>query len=206
MTPLLLLLHACGACAAIVQPLLRNIEPLRWMTNAIAAIYDGPYDAVKLGVDVELRDSPGKGTGVYALRPIERFEILGRYTGPLRSIADFEAAVTAGENSGDYMFLIEGEDRWPGGLLIDGYDPARAGWPRYINHSVRRRNVQALVLEIPVDIPVVGQSFALPTGIVAFQPTRPIAAGEELLVDYGRQYWDARVPRWGWQRFVIDNL
>ena len=196
---LLLLLAARCAGAALSQPV--RIEPLRWVTDTIAAVYDGPYDTVQLGADVELRDSPGKGRGVYALRRIEPLEIIGRYTGTLRTVAEFEAAVSAGENSGDYMFLIEGTP-W----LIDGEDPARAGWPRYINHSVRKQNVEALVLEVPVDVPMLGWSFAVPTGIVAFQPMRPIAEGEELLIDYGAGYWDARVPGGSWRRFVIDYL
>eukprot|EP00966_Prymnesium_polylepis_P073007 1695182-Prymnesium_polylepis.1 len=157
-----------AASANAMRPaMLRGIDPLRWVTDVLAVLEpkDRPYGLMTLGVDVELRPSAGKGMGVFARRSIGEEEVVGRYTGRLLRTGEFQDAVDAGENSGDYSFDIPLTD-----FVIDADDAENSGWPRYINHSVRRQNVETLVLQIPI-----GQSFTMPTGIVALRPIRPIA-------------------------------
>ena len=68
------------------------------------------------------------------------------------------------------------------GDIIDGQDEGRSSFVRYINHSVRRANCQACDAWYEDD----------PLGMAAvyIETMRPIKAGEELLFDYGAQYWD----------------
>jgi len=80
------------------------------------------------------------------------------------------------------------------GVLIDAEDPGASGWPRYINHSVRKANCMAFDLSDTLDI-------------MYLEATQPIAAGEEILFDYGADYWASRYP---WpldpRRLIVDYL
>jgi len=82
------------------------------------------------------------------------------------------------------------------GVVIDGEDPDRSNYCRFINHSVRRANCQAT--EAWED--------DSPLAAVYLETLRDIAAGEELLFDYGEEYWDAQLPRFSPQRLVVDYL
>ena len=42
--------------------------------------------------------------------------------------------------------------------------------------------------------------------IMYIEATRPIAAGEEIFFDYGKEYWDSRFARWDPRRWAIDYL
>ena len=67
-----------------------------------------------------------------------------------------------------------------GDAWIDGADEQRSGLARWINHSQRGENLYWRK-----------QRFGPNAPAMHFYAKRRIAAGEELLFDYGRDYWDA---------------
>ena len=134
---------------------------------------------LKLGTDVELCQCSGsKGTGVYAMRDLPEGVLVRRYTGKLRSIDEHRRLVEDGETSSTYAFSLGSR------FVIDAEDQNESGWTRFVNHSVRRKNCQC----VPVGLPSAEEPFA-----IYFETTRKIAAGEELLIDYGQQYWDSQL-------------
>ena len=145
-----------------------------------------------LGDDVVIGESNGRGSGIFAERDLLPGEILGRYSGKLLSEAQYQAAWAAGETSGDYAFEL-GDSEW----LVDGEDAATSSWLRYVNHSVRRANCEA----IPCNL--FGETYA-----IYLQTMQPIARGDECFFDYGSGYWDRELGssnKLTWQRFKIDN-
>ena len=52
-------------------------------------------------------------------------------------MAEFEQALLADETTGDYAFQVIP------GWVVDGEDPERSSWSRYVNHSMRRQNCHA---------------------------------------------------------------
>lgn len=129
-----------------------------------------PESPLVLNEDVEVADSPGRGKGVFARRQIPCGVLVAPYTGDIRT--DKELEITSEPNL--YLFTLGN------GLCIDGADPARSNWVRFLNHSRRRVNCDTETVLSPI-----GQ-FA--TGI-AVRTTKDIAAGEELFIDYGDGYW-----------------
>lgn len=83
-------------------------------------------------------------------------------------------------------------DTW----LLDGECEVRSGWTRFVNHSRRKANCESYMLTFATLEPRLNS--------VYFEATRDIAAGEEILVDYGEEYWDSRVGRWSLSRLIID--
>jgi len=161
----------------------------------------GPKLQVSLNDGVEIQLSSGKGLGVFATRDLPAGAYLGRYTGRLLSAKDAFAAYDRGDTSGNYFAALQGA---PGAepLVLDAEDFEISGWPRFINHSLRQQNCKNTELRLPLW----GSDFRLPLGLYV-QTTRDIAAGEELYVDYGAEYWtDRGVPRYSPRRFVIDYL
>ena len=183
---------------------LRSFEPIRWATDRAVDSHLGP--GLRLGEDVALAPSRGKGTGVFARRALGAGEFVARYTGIIRTEEDVRFALREGLTSGLYSFKLDC------GLLIDAEFPDRSGWARYINHSRGpKRNCELLALE-----GVKGGRGLLPpwfAGTIYLRTFRPVAAGEELLYSYGRNYWDAYGRKNGWvlgradpRRLVADNL
>lgn len=129
--------------------------------------------SLRLGVDVEIADSPGRGKGLFALRNIDEDVFVAPYLGPIKKWSDVEDDV---DNS--YLFELD-ED-----TCIDGSDPTLSNWARYLNHSKRRKNCHAEQIEGP---------WGRVTGI-SFRTLRPILAGEELFFDYGDDYWEKEAP------------
>lgn len=147
----------------------------------------GEVKPLELGVDVEIRESYGRGRGVFALRQISPGEVVGIYEGQQLCDADYAFAVTKGITSGNYGFGVG--DGW----VCDGEDPELSSWLRFINHSVRRLNCDSGTLK----------AFGMSLGILV-EVISPIQPGQELFVDYGRDYWDDAVGPIGLQRFLID--
>ena len=183
---------------------LRSFEPVRWLTDRAVDPALGP--PLALGEDVALAPSRGKGTGVFARRALGAGEFVARYTGIIRTEEDVRFALREGLTSGLYSFRLDC------GLFIDAEFPDRSGWARYINHSRGpKRNCELLALE-----GVKGGRGLLPpwfAGTIYLRTFRPVAAGEELLYSYGRNYWDAYGRKNGWvlgradpRRLVADNL
>ena len=107
-TKLLLLLcslQRLNPTSAYGRPaILRGLQPARWVANQLSNVLLPPDG--QLGVDMEIRQSPGKGQGLFALRRFEEGEFIGRYTGLFRSQEEFWAGFEAGDTSGDYIFLL----------------------------------------------------------------------------------------------------
>lgn len=134
------------------------------------------------GRDVEIkRVGAWRGSGAFARRRLRRGELVGWYTGDLLPTEEFVQRRAAGDTSGDYAIaLCESH-------ITDAEDASRSSWLRYINHSWRRANTASFY--------VPPRSGLSPEhGATMFCTSREVKPGEELLVDYGRDYWLARFP------------
>lgn len=110
----------------------------------------------------------------------------------MRSDDDYGLAYEQGLTSGAYVMTLG--DTW----VLDGDDEARSAWTRYVNHSRRKANCESYMLTFTALEPRLNS--------VYFEAIRDINSGEEILVDYGEEYWDTRVGRWNINRLVIDYL
>uniref|UniRef100_A0A7S0L0H8 SET domain-containing protein n=2 Tax=Coccolithus braarudii TaxID=221442 RepID=A0A7S0L0H8_9EUKA len=97
--------------------------------------------------------------------------------------------------SGAYIMTLG--DSW----VLDGEDETRSAWTRFVNHSRRKANCASYFLVVS---PTEESRYTLNS--VYLEATRDISAGEELLIDYGPEYWDSRVGKWAPTRFAIDYL
>ncbi|HWP26050.1 MAG TPA: SET domain-containing protein [Xanthobacteraceae bacterium] len=110
------------------------------------------------------------GLGLFALKEFKKGEFIVRYTG--RRVTDEESARREARGA-RYMFEIN--SRW----AIDG--SSRRNIARYVNHSCRP-NAEA-VLRRPYRIVYVAR--------------RRIKPGEEITVDYGKDYFEAFIKKKG---------
>ena len=157
-----------------------SITKILWGTRCLAE----RRMPMRLGVDVEIRTND-KGKGLYALRDLAEGELVGAYWGKLLTADKYQNC----DSDGAYAMGLAN------GKVVDGADERRSSFLRYINHSFLKANCMAIE---EVDFPI--DSIAA----VSMQVDKDIAAGQELLFDYGVEYWDARVPRWNPKRLVID--
>ena len=141
---------------------------------------------LSVGEDVELRKVSGRGLGVFATRDIPKGTMVCRYWGALRSREEHELQVESSASSGAYAFGL-------GSAFVVDAEPVE-NLARYINHSVRRQNCQA----VPVDVPEPIRGLPLPSPFAIWlEACEDIAAGSELLYDYGSAYWDSETPLLG---------
>ena len=116
---------------------------------------------------LEVRPVPGKGRGVFATRDLAEGEILDEAHVLLISAAD--AARLEETPLGTHYFHWEGDeddDRWQGAVAL--------GVVSLVNHSA---NANAGVW----------QDFE--RRLLILEALRPIAAGEEILIDYEVELW-----------------
>jgi len=108
------------------------------------------------------------GLGAFATKPIRKNQVLGDYTG---DVVDDDA-------EGDYVLAVQGyNDRGRKvEVAIDAWNPHTSSWARYLN-SVRGGAAPNCKFFINGDK-------------ISVRALRDIAVGEELLVDYGEDYWD----------------
>ena len=112
---------------------------------------------------LEIRESPGKGWGVFTLKPIQASTFLGHYEGILRP------GIFNTENR--YVSDVIGFNRQPSGV-IDGENILFSNWTRFINDG---KTPNVTFSPVPYQL-LVHTSVDLP-------------ADAELLVDYGENYW-----------------
>lgn len=154
---------------------------------------------MRMTPNLEVRDVPGKGRGVFATNNISKGDFVCRYRGELLTEEQAEARayaydVEAGDKDvaekGCYMFWFDHDGRT---LCIDA--AAEDGsFGRLINHSRNEPNVAPRALKLPprtIKLPRRGsRAFRRPRTInvqpgIGFHALRDIAPGEELLYDYG---------------------
>lgn len=100
------------------------------------------------------------GLGLYTMSPIKKGSFIIEYIGPLLNETE------ADKKKGKYLFSLG--KIW----TIDG--SGRSNIARYINHACVKTNCEPI-------------QYALR---IRFRATRNIKAGEELLYDYGKEYFN----------------
>ena len=126
--------------------------------------------------DVEIREAPGKGEGLFASRRIKEGQFIMDYLGEEMSAEELDERY---ENLLEARYALELTG--PLGLnptFIDAVNKERSNLGRYINHCSRPtcRKVR--------------QRF--PDRRLRFFAARDIDPGEELTFDYGESYWIGR--------------
>ena len=123
-------------------------------------------------------EAPGKGQGLFATRQIEEGAYLFDYGGESLDADAFFARYPKGD--GLYVAGIHDD------LYIDGSDPERNGagssaLARWMNHAAQETSARPNVC---------GRKQRVgPNPAMHFYALRPIRSGEELLFDYGDEYW-----------------
>lgn len=149
--------------------------------SSAAVAKDGPtaaperreLDAMALGL-VEVRDTgSAKGMGLFAREALEDNTWLGDYEGEVLTQAQY---LRRYPNEDAQYVLAANTD-----YNIDAADPAKSSFLRFANHS-SDFNIFYDVLRVR------GKR----EKHVKFYTARAVAAGEELVFDYGRQYWSER--------------
>lgn len=114
---------------------------------------------------------PGAGRGLFACRDIPARTVVGKYNG---RVVDKLRDVYALKND-QYVFVAMSRNRRP--VWIDGN--VRSNYLRFVNGARSRSEQKRVNLE--------AYQYA---SILRFRSTRSITAGEELILDYGPDYWD----------------
>mgnify|MGYP000037475666 CR=1 FL=1 len=116
----------------------------------------------------EVRSSsiPQAGRGLFSRVHIEIEDTIGYYTG---EILDNEAFNDSKRTASDYVLYVCNNH------IIIGEGP-RANYTRYINHSHTMPNVFLIT--------------STRWKTARFEAIQPIAPGDELFFNYGKEYWD----------------
>ena len=202
----------------LAMPAVQLIADRCWDTFLWAA----DVKPLQLGKDIEIKPSRGRGDGLFALRDLERGEIVGRYAGVMRSIEDQDRLCANGKATRDYVFEVP-DTNW----VIDGEDKSQASVVRYVNHSIRRANCEAgrlnlqgrcwgIYCEPTLSLQrarACSHARSLPSNAftdlpraVAVEVNKPVAAGKELYFNYGVVYWDGVYRRVDPRRWKADFL
>jgi uncharacterized protein len=104
------------------------------------------------------------GLGLFASGPIKRGDVVGEYWGEIITEAE------ADRRGGKYLFELENN------MAIDG--KTRKNIARYINHSCTPNCTPEEDVE---------------ARRVRIKARRAIKAGEELVYNYGKEYWQAHI-------------
>jgi hypothetical protein len=108
------------------------------------------------------------GCGVYANRVIEKGEFIGFYTGEWKLDE---------ESGSDYIF----EPLDDSNIFIDA--ESCGNFTRYINHAYSKKSNLEAIIYLKKD-----QSLHLP--LVIYYAKKRIEKDQQLLINYGRQYWN----------------
>ena len=131
-------------------------------------------DAFSLGL-VEIRHTGGaKGHGVYAVTALANNTWVGDYVGEVLTQSKYLKRYPA--EDAEYV-LSANED-----YNVDAADPSKSSFLRYANHSCDAPNLFFDVQKVRKQR----------EKTVKFYTARDVAAGEELVFDYGKTYWANR--------------
>lgn len=130
---------------------------------------------------VEVRETgDGRGRGVFAVRPIPKYSLLGFYEGVLLDTAQFITKYQLLDKRPEYAISVDSN------YVIDGSDIANSPstkttfTPAHLNHTSEPKHIN------------VGRVHQWRKRMVMFYTTRTVKKGEELRFDYGRDYWRGR--------------
>ena len=141
-------------------PVVAALSDLRWMYRCIR---EGERP-LRMDVEVEVRPTGDvRGQGLFAKVDLEEGVLINRYKGVWMTDEEYANSPSPGY----YAFDLGN------GFTVDGEDPDKSTFVRFINHSVRRANCEALQAWDETEV----------TGAVYLQTKRPIRKGEELLFD-----------------------
>ena len=164
--------------AFVALPRCAGFAPARRFAPARAAV--AATAAARAGVDgsVAVRDAGDRGRGVFATAPIANGTYIGEYGGGLAETIDYaELLARYPDLEPEYCFEL-GDDSF--------LDAARADhWTRLMNHDATAR------ANVGFEFVARGGGGGAPDA-VEFAALRDIAAGDELVFDYGAQFWDGR--------------
>eukprot|EP00240_Pyramimonas_obovata_P016298 CAMPEP_0118945986 /NCGR_PEP_ID=MMETSP1169-20130426/43383_1 /TAXON_ID=36882 /ORGANISM="Pyramimonas obovata, Strain CCMP722" /LENGTH=271 /DNA_ID=CAMNT_0006891847 /DNA_START=207 /DNA_END=1022 /DNA_ORIENTATION=+ len=133
---------------------------------------EGPPVDTLAQIEVKQADE-GKGRGAFAVTRLPKRSYIGDYEGDLLSASQLKTRF--GESIGDYVHVIDPDWAIDAEALARSSSTFTAG---HMNHSKERANVVRRVYR--------------DQRCVAFYTKREIEAGEELLFDYGDDYWKNR--------------
>lgn len=141
--------------------------------------------ALRLGVDLEVRETASMGKGLFAKSHIGAFTYLFDYTGEQLSeeqlvdryppdetglvVADYVKELTAA----DFLALDP--------IYVDARSEENAGVARFINHGAREESRNVFMV-----------TQRWPCRAIRCFTSQAVAEGEELLLDYGKGYWRNR--------------
>jgi SET domain-containing protein len=108
------------------------------------------------------------GLGLFATQPMKRGDFIIEYTGELISTEE------ADRRGGKYLFVVSDSK------TIDG--KGRENIARYVNHSCAP-NAEAELDEDELRVRIYARKKILP--------------GEEILYDYGKEYWEEHIKPYG---------
>ncbi len=108
------------------------------------------------------------GLGLFATAPYKRGDFIIEYTGELISTDE------ANRRGGQYLFVVSDEK------TIDG--KGRENTARYVNHSCKP-NAEAELDEDELRVRIYAKKKILP--------------GEEIVYDYGKEFWDEHIKPYG---------
>ncbi len=110
---------------------------------------------------------PNAGNGAFANIPLLKGTTLGYYKGKRLSKQQYDRLK-------DQSYVWELSSR-SGPIYVDGKDPKRSNWLRFLNDSRDRRvNVEPYQYK----------------GNIYYRTIKNIAPGQELFISYGDSYWD----------------
>ena len=143
---------------------------------------------------IEVRSVAGKGKGAFTTIAVDAGTFLGYYAGEYLSEKQLFArypclmreGVTRGESLAAGCSYIFGLD-FDGEMYVDAANPWFSNWVRYVNHSNRRKNCISYIDDVCKERPM-----------IYLQALRNIDAGEELLFDYGKDFWE------GYEGKIVD--
>ena len=186
-----------GEACSVARPLTRllprgiSLEQLRTLDPAV-----GPTSVIDSST---VGEAGHKGLGLFAAFPIEAHRPLGYYEGELLTQSQYSSRYPRGESR--YAFLVLDTCQRRERVYIDSADPRRSNQARYMNHS-HESNVRSRLRHWDVERRTclgfeasqrsVGvcmrQSKGCHIFAIEFLSQRDIAAGEELLFNYGELY------------------